>query len=698
MTILPHRDFLVEIGTEELPPKSLLALSNAFTDAIVQGLLEAQLSHGDVHSYVTPRRLAVRIEQLVSQQPDRDIEKRGPALTAAFDAKGNPTQAALSFAKANHVEISALQRLETEKGSWLVCRYQQNGQTATSLMPKIIEKALTQLPIAKRMRWGDGDEEFVRPVQWIVLMYGTTPIPATLFGHTATRNTYGHRFLHPTAIALPNASDYDHILKQIGFVMPNFNERREAVRHQSTPLGRMVAGEVVLDPDLLDEVTGLVEWPVVLLANFDPEFLKVPKEALIAVMRDHQRTFPIVDSDGELLPHFIVISNIKSKHPEMVIQGNERVMRARFSDAAFFYNTDSTQTLADYLEPLKQVVFQNQLGSLYDKAQRIAALAGTIAQLLHLDVAAAQRAGLLAKADLMTQMVGEFPELQGTMGYYYAKNSQEGHDVAKAIGEHYQPRFAGDVLPHSALGCCVALADKIDTLVGIFGINQAPTGDKDPFGLRRATVGILRIIIENQLPLDIEQLLTASNALYQNSLKDKVFTNKDVVAQAFDFMIERLRAWYGDQGISADIFAAVNAKRPTKPYDFSQRIAAVQTFRQLPEATALAAANKRVSNILKQGVNNIPTTVNTNLLMEPEEKALALALATEQELVQPMFARGDYTAALTKLANLRLPVDHFFNKVLVMADDEKLRQNRLALLTQLRALFFEVADISLLQS
>lgn len=684
--------FLVEIGTEELPPKSLLALSDAFKTQILEGIAAAHLgSDLEFAHFATPRRLAIKIKGVLIKQLDQQLKKTGPAVQAAYDKDGNPTPACLGFAKTNNIPVD---QLIVEAGR-VTCIVEKAGEKAVDLLPQIVEQALAKLPIAKRMRWGNQPHEFVRPVQWLVMMLGSDLIPCCLFGINAGNQTYGHRFMHPAAITLKHPDDYASSLENIGFVLADFENRRASIVTQSLMLAKTIDADVILDPALLEEVTGLVEWPAALMANFDPEFLEVPKEALIAVMRDHQRTFPIVDAQGQLLPHFIAISNISSLDPAVVIHGNERVMRARFSDAAFFYKADKAKPFKDFINDLKPVIFQNELGSLYNKAHRLSALSQLIAHHCHLNEVFASRAGLLAKVDLMTAMVGEFPELQGIMGRYYAELSGEGTSIAIAIDEHYQPRFAGDAVPATLLGASVALADKLDTLIGIFGINQIPTGDKDPFGLRRAAIGILRILIEKTLPLDLEVLLTKAASLYAE--QGITFKNTTVVTQTFDFIYERLRSWYNDKNIPADIFAAVLAKRPTSLIDFDRRIKAVYYFKQLPEATALAAANKRVSNILKQAVT-IPATLEQGFLVEPEEAQLARELTLQHKSLQPLLLEGDYTGALTQLASLRAPIDGFFDKVMVMAEDPTLRQNRLALLAALRNLFLEVADISLLQA
>ena len=685
-------DCLIEIGTEELPPKALRRLMDAFGNGIVAGLKKEKLAFDDFQCYATPRRLGVLIKQLVSKQADHDVEKRGPSLKAAYKDDGTPTPAALGFAKSCGIDLKDAQTLETDKGSWLVHRFTAEGQTTHDLLPAIVEHALAKLPIPKRMRWGRSQAEFVRPVHWIVMLHGDTVIPCDIMENSSDRVTYGHRFLNPEPISLTCANDYEQALRQ-AHVLANHDERKETIKKAVLGLVENIEGDVIIQEDLLEEVTGLVEWPTPLIIRFNEQFLKVPKEALVAVMMDHQRCFHVENAAGELLPYFITVSNIKSADDSAVVDGNRKVMAARFSDAQFFYETDSKHRLDSLLERLKDVVFQSKLGTLYEKAERIAALSRFIAEGNNNNGDVAERAGILCKADLMTDMVGEFPELQGTMGFYYGRHDGETEAVYTAIGEHYKPRFSKDTIPDSLTGCAVAIADKCDTLVGIFGINQIPTGDKDPFGLRRCAMGLLRIIIEKELSTDLYDLIQFSKDRYGCPLE-----NNDVVDQTFDFVMERLKAWYQDQGIGVDIFAAVQARRPTKPLDFHLRMLAVQQFKQLPEAESLATANKRVGNILtKQGGTGTLNGYDELLLTDEAEKTLAAFIQTKQVEVAPLFEKGDYTQALSSLSSLRQPIDHFFDEVMVMAKDEKIRKNRLALLSKLRNLFLGVADISLLQ-
>ncbi len=684
---------LVEIGTEELPPKALSRLSEAFRSGIESGLEKAGLAHGSMQALCSPRRLAVLIEALQSAQPDRVDERRGPALAAAFDGDGNPTKAALGFARSCGKQVDELERVETDKGTWLVARRLVEGQSAAELLPALVETALSGLPIPKRMRWGDRDEEFVRPVHWAVLLLDNAIVPGTVLGLTAGRTTRGHRFHCAEPLEIASAGDYIELLRDRGRVLVDFAERRAAIHEQVTELATGLGGRAVLEDGLLDEVTALVEWPVALAGSFEAHFLDVPAEALISTMQGNQKYFPVVNEDGKLLPHFITVSNIESRHPETVRRGNERVIRPRFADAEFFWNKDRKQALTDLEIRLKKVVFQERLGTLHDRAQRIAVLAAAISERTDGDPAEARLAGRLAKCDLLTDMVGEFPELQGIMGRYYARHDGLPDAVAVALEEQYRPRFAGDDLPATAIGRALALADKLDLLVGIFGIGQPPTGTRDPYALRRAALGVLRIILEGGLDLDLVDLLRMAHDGYGDRLSEN-----DTSEQVFQFLLDRLRGHYHDAGLGPDLFEAVVALRPSRPLDFDRRIRAVAAFRDLPEAESLAAANKRVRNILRQAEVERPGVPDLAALQEPAERDLAEALASHAAAVEPDLAMGDYTAALTDLAGLRPAVDRFFDEVMVMAEDQAVRNNRLALLGQMSALFLRVADLSRLQS
>jgi glycyl-tRNA synthetase beta chain len=687
------RDLLIELGTEELPPKSLKALIESFEAGIKQGLEKAELGFDAIRSYAAPRRMAVIVDGLQTRQQDRLVERRGPAVASAFDDDGNPTKALEGFARSCGVTVNDLEKVETDKGAWLVFKQQQIGAETSSLISDILQQALNDLPIAKRMRWGALPGEFVRPVHWLVLLFGDDVIPVELLGVTSGRETRGHRFHHPEAIRIQSAQTYAPQLETEGHVIVDRAIRREAIRGQVLELATKLGGEAVINEDLLDEVTGLVEWPVALSGSFDKRFLELPAEALISSMEEHQKYFAVRDTSGDLLPYFITICNIESRDPAQVIAGNERVILPRLSDAAFFWETDRKRPLADRQAQLKTIVFQNKLGTVFDKSARVGKLAGQIATLIGGDAGLAERAANLAKCDLVTEMVGEFPDLQGIMGRYYAKLDGEHADVAEALDEQYLPRFSGDQLPQTKTGLSVSLAEKLDTLVGLFGIGQPPTGVKDPFALRRAALGALRIIIESKLDVDLVELLNFAQQQFNGQL-----TEADVVEQVTSYLLERLRGYATERGYKSDVFEAVIAVKPTKPLDFMQRLDAVAVFRQMEQAEALAAANKRIANILrKNDAEGELAEIDNSLLVEPAEKALADSIKTVKADVAPLMANSDYKAALTVLANTRETVDGFFDTVMVMADDAAIRQNRLALLNQTRALFLGVADISSLQ-
>jgi glycyl-tRNA synthetase beta chain len=686
------RDLLVEIGTEELPPGALRRMRDALQTSLDSLLDENYLVHGSSHAYAAPRRLAVIVRDVPVAQPDRDVAKRGPALKAAFDADGNPTKPAEGFARSCGVAVTDLEQLETDKGTWLVYNSTETGKAATEIIPGLVEKALKALPMPKRMRWGSSDIEFVRPVHWLVLLFGPEPIKAGILGVNSDRYTRGHRFHHNESIAIPEPAAYVETLLQSGMVEVDLEQRRESIRTQVTEAGEALGGQAHIEAALLDEVTALVEWPVAITGGFDERFLEVPAEALISSMQDHQKYFPVLDKQGKLMPHFITVANIASKDPDQIQAGNERVIRPRLEDAVFFWNQDRKQSLQSRSGQLDSMTFQHQLGSLGDKQKRIAVLAKTIAEALGFDVSLAQRAAALCKCDLLTSMVSEFPDLQGVMGRYYASHDGEDAAVATALDEQYKPRFAGDELPASATGQALAIAERLDTLTGIFAIGQTPTGDKDPFGLRRSALGILRILIENKLDLDLRTLITAA----ANNFPADV-NAPDIGDSLFAFMLERLRAYYLDAGYDVHIFESVLARQPASPLDFDQRMRAVKIFHELAEADKLAAANKRIRNILRKADTAIPDSLDKTLLQEPAEQALAAAIDELAAVVQPLFAQREYTEALCKLAALQSPVDDFFDAVMVMADDTALRDNRLALLNSLSELFLQVADISRLQ-
>lgn len=686
------RDLLVEIGTEELPPTALRRLANAFHDNLLALLDENHLAHGDSHSYATPRRLAVIVSDIPERQPDRDSTRRGPALQAAFDDDGKPTKPAEGFARSCGVSVDELERLETDKGSWLAFSSSEKGKPAAELLPELVERALRALPVPKRMRWGASEVEFVRPVHWVVLLHGNVPIEGSVLGTPCGNTTRGHRFHHNEPIVIPQPADYLSLLEDQGMVIADMDRRRDSIREQAIEAGIALGGHAHIEDDLLDEVTALVEWPVAITGNFDERFLEVPAEALVSSMQYHQKFFPVMDDNKRLMPHFITIANIDSKDPSQVQAGNERVIRPRLEDAAFFWEQDRKRPLADRRSQLDDMTFQKKLGSLGEKQRRVAKLAASVAEAAGFDGRHAQRAAELAKCDLLTSMVYEFPELQGIMGRYYASHDGEADEVAAAIDEQYQPRFAGDELPASPAGQALSIADRLDTLTGIFAIGQTPSGDKDPFGLRRASLGVLRIIIEKQLDLDLKQLITQAAANFAADVNAGA-----VIDDLFAFMMDRLRAYYLEAGYSIHTFESVLARQPARPLDFDQRMQAVRAFAELPEAESLAAANKRTRNILKKSTVPVPGSFADDLLVEPAEQALASALGSMQAEVTPLFESRDYTAALGRLAGLREPVDRFFDDVMVMAEDEKLRNNRLALLNNLSGLFLKVADISRLQ-
>ena len=689
---MAKQDFLVELGVEELPSKALKPLSEAFTQGITKGLEDAGIAFGKVEAFAAPRRLAVRIRNLADAQPDKPVEKRGPAVKAAFDDSGNPTRALTGFATSLGITPDQLDTLETDKGAWLVYRTVEQGKPTVDLMSGLVEQSLASLPIPKRMRWGAHRTEFVRPVHWLVMLFGNKIIDAPIMGLTPGNKTRGHRFHCPKALIIPTPADYEVVLEQEGYVIADFAKRREQIRFGVSTLAETEAGaKAIISEDLLDEVTGLNEWPVPLMGRFDKRFLAVPAEALISSMAEHQKYFHVVGADGAMLPLFITVANIESKDPSQVVSGNEKVIRPRLADAAFFYETDSKIRLEDRIERLKPIVFQEKLGSVYDKAVRVAALARKIAAAIGSDPALAERAAMLAKTDLVTEMVLEFSDLQGIMGQYYAADDGEPTDVAKAMNEQYMPRFAKDSLPTTLTSCALAIADRLDSLVGLFGIGQPPSGTRDPFALRRASLGVLRIIIERELPLDLQTCCEWAEENFTG------LTEGNTASSVVDYMLDRFRAYYDERGIGAEVYLAVHARRPTRPLDFDRRVKAVEAFRQLPEALALAGANKRVSNILsKQAGEHVGETVNRDLLQDAAEKTLAAQVDQQAEKVLPLFEQGNYASALQSLASLQEPVDSFFNEVMVMADDEAVRNNRLALLNRLHNLFLRVADISLL--
>ena len=685
------QNFLVEIGTEELPPKALKTLATSFADNVEAELNQAGLSFDKIEWFAAPRRLAVKVLNLATQQPSKEIEKRGPAVSAAFDAEGKPTKAAEGWARGCGITVDQAERIATDKGEWLVHRAKIEGQPTKNLLNDIVANALAKLPIPKPMRWADKTVQFIRPVHTVTMLLGDELIEGEILGVASARTIRGHRFLGEKEFEIQHADQYPQLLRDKGSVVADFNERKAEILAKSQAKATALGGVADIEESLLEEVTSLVEYPNVLAAKFEERFLAVPAEALVYTMKGDQKYFPIYDKDGKLLPHFIFVSNINPDDPTAIIEGNEKVVRPRLTDAEFFFKTDLKQKLVDRLPRLETVLFQQQLGTLRDKTDRIEQLAGEIAKQIGADEAKAKRAGLLSKCDLMTNMVFEFTDTQGVMGMHYARHDGEDEEVAVALNEQYMPRFAGDELPKSLVASAVALADKFDTLTGIFGIGQAPKGSADPFALRRAALGALRIIVEKNLPLDLEDLVKKSTALFGDKL-----TNSNVVADVVDFMLGRFRAWYQDEGIAVDVIQAVLARRPTRPADFDARVRAVSHFRTLDSAEALAAANKRVANILAKAEGDVGA-IDVALCVEPAEQVLAQSVLSLAKEVQPLIAQGEYTAVLDKLAGLRQPVDNFFDNVMVNAEDAKLRQNRLAILNTLQGLFLQVADISLLQ-
>jgi len=688
-------DLLVEIGTEELPPQTLSRLGQAFGTILAaelagQGLVE----NPRISWFATPRRLGARISDVRRRQPDQISERRGPALGKAFDEQGEPTPAASGFARSLGIEVAALERLETDKGTWLVYRSSQPGQRAESLVPSCIENAVNELPVAKRMRWGSSDAEFVRPVHWLVVLHGSRTIPCRLLNVLSGNRSAGHRFMARHPVRIRSASSYEANLKSDGEVIADFGVRRDMISRQITRLAKQAGGSAVVDPDLLDLVTGLVEKPHSLLGRFDVSFVQMPSEVLVASIRDHQKYFHIVDEQGALMPCFIAVSNIRSKQPARVRQGNEKVLRARLSDARFFWDHDRRNSLESCVNGLESVTFHHRLGSLYDKTLRLEVLAGRLAQHLGLDSSLSSRAALLCKADLTSDMVGEFPRLQGTMGRYYAEHDGERRAVSRAIGEHYLPQQAGDSLPGSRIGRILSLADRIDSLVGLFSAGEEPSGDRDPYALRRAALGIIRILVEKKIDLDITTLIEMSVDAYQQT---GCPIEQDTPQRVSTFLIERYRALYLAIGFRNDEITAVTRTGATHPLDFNRRLKAVARFRQMQTAASLAGANKRIRNILRRVEQDVPLQVNDALFEHQAERDLAAALVRVSTAVWPLVERSDYTRALKQLAQLSKPVDRFFDDVLVMAEDPDQRSNRLALLNQLANLFLAIADISHLQ-
>ena len=686
------KDLLIEIGTEELPPTRLNILSTAFYNGVKEGLEKADLSFTEIKKFASPRRLALVISDLEIKQKDKHVERRGPAIAAAFDEDGCPSKAAEGFARSCGVKVEDLEKLETDKGAWLNFKTEQKGQKTSELIATIVQTSLDKLPIAKRMRWADLDAQFVRPVHWLILLFGNDVIDAEILNVKSGRKTRGHRFHHPEDITIPSPAEYEMLLETHGKVIADFDRRKEAVRGQVNEIALNVKGKAIIDEDLLEEVTGMVEWPVAVMGGFEKRFLDIPQETLILTMKTNQKYFYLVNKKGVLLPHFITVSNIESKNVSEIQEGNERVIRPRFADAEFFWSQDKKSKLIDRSKRLASVVFEKELGTLLDKTKRVEKLTSTIADQLAGNTQLAVRAAELCKCDLMTEMVGEFPSLQGVMGRYYANHDGENVEVAQALEDYYKPKFSGDSLPQSITSQSLAIADRLDTLIGIFAIGQMPTGDKDPFALRRAALGVLRILIENKLDLDLLHLIKVAAAQYEVSIKAS-----DAESGLLDFMLDRLHAYYLDKGIRPDVLDAVLSTKPTKPLDINNRLLAVDAFHQRAEAESLAAANKRIGNILKKVKGELPNKIDEKLLQENAEKELHQILTTLDDKVQMLINAAKYQDALAELSTLRESVDQFFDDVMVMAEDEKLKNNRIALLNKLHGLFLQIADISKLQ-
>lgn len=688
---MSQENLLIELGTEELPPKSLRKLAESFASNVEAELNKAELSFDKVRWLASPRRLALVVTNLSDSQADKVVEKRGPAVNVAFDAEGQATKAAQGWARSNGISVEQAERLITDKGEWLLFKSEVKGLSVDQLIPEIAARALARLPISKPMRWGSASTQFIRPVHTVTMLFGAQLIQGELLGVQSERIIRGHRFLGEAELIIEHADQYEALLDDSGKVIVDYERRKAIIRDQVEALAAHENGVAAIDESLLEEVTSLVEWPVTLVGSFEEKFLAVPSEALIYTMKDNQKYFPVLDKDGKLLPRFIFVSNIVSRDPAQVVSGNEKVIRPRLADAEFFFETDKKKTLASRLESLSSVLFQQQLGTLKEKSERIANVAEDIALQIKADTKHAQRAGLLSKTDLMTDMVMEFPDVQGIMGMHYALHDGEDNEVAIALNEQYLPRFAGDKLPTSLVACAVSLADKLDTLVGIFGIGQAPKGAADPFALRRAAIGLLRIITDKNLDLDIVELVEIAKLQYGKKL-----TNIKVTQDVVEFLFARFRATYQANGYSVELIQSVLDRRPTKPVDFEKRIQAVAKFQTLPEAAPIAAANKRISNILAKVKGDINAEVDGSLLHEPAEIKLSEILGSLESTLSPLFDNLDYESALFELAALRAPVDEFFDSVMVMAEDPAIKQNRLAILNRLRNLFLKIADVSVL--
>lgn len=686
-------DLLIEVGTEELPPTALRSLMSAFADGVRSGLEAARLVHGAVRPFASPRRLAVIVDAVAASQDDREVVQKGPPVRIAFDDAGSPTKAALAFAAKCGVGVDELDREKTSDGEWLSFASVEKGQATAALLPGIVQASLDALPIPRRMRWGAREDEFVRPVHWLIMLHGDAVVPGSVLGIESGDVTRGHRFHADNEIRIGSAGEYEAALFETGYVIADFEARREKIVDGVRAAAEAAGGNAIGEDALYDEVTALTEWPVPMSGAFDETYLELPDEVIIATLTGHQRYFPVADASGQLMPVFITVANLESKEPERVRDGNERVIRPRLADAAFFWQTDRKTPLRDRTDALSQVVYQKGLGTLHDKSMRVAALAGLFAEQLGGEKDEATRAAVLCKCDLLSGMVGEFPELQGTMGGYYARADGESEAVAAAIGEQYLPRYAGDALPETAAGQVVAIADKLDTLAGIFVLGKKPSGNRDPFGLRRAALGVIRILLERSLDIDLREAVSAA-VVQQPASADDHGDTRDAL---YEFILDRLKHYLvdaRDAQYSADMFDAVRARHPASLVDFRARLDAVAGFIELEPAVSLAAANKRTANILRQAEFESAGDLDTSLLSEDAEVVLFHAMQSARKDVEPMIDRRDYAEALRRLAELRTPVDSFFDDVMVMADDEAIRNNRLTLLADLRGLFLDVADIS----
>ncbi|MGI9319199.1 MAG: glycine--tRNA ligase subunit beta [bacterium] len=696
------RNLLIELGTEELPPKALKLLGQSLVESVFQFLLDSQVvSSGKemYRFYASPRRLALWIKQVQPRQTDRIEERRGPSISAAFDQGGNPTKAALGFAGSCGVQVDQLDSHKSEKGEWLSYRSKVAGEDVQSLVGQALDHAVRKLPIPKRMRWGSYSQEFVRPVHWLLAMYGSDVLPVTVLGLESGCWTYGHRFHAPKKIRVRSADRYLETLKEDGHVLADYTERRSLIERQITRIAKREGFTAVMDQDLLDEVTGLVEWPTAIYGEFDRRFLSIPAEVLISSMRDHQKYFHLLNQEGVLVPGFVAVSNIKSSAPKRIKSGNQRVLRARLADAEFFWNGDQRIPLIDRKMVLDRVLFHKKLGSVRDKIERMRSLAQLIADKIGAEPRHVDRACDLCKADLVTDMVAEFPDLQGTIGSYYAANQGEHDAVSLAIREHYLPRFAGDALPQGSVSRCLALADRIDTLTGIFACGETPTGDKDPYALRRAALGVLRILIELELDLDLQELIVASLTLYAETESKVMDAGENTGSVVFEFIMDRLRAYYQPAGYDTLEITAVLGVRPTNPLDFHHRLEAVHEFfkEHSDAAHSLAAANKRIANILSKQVESLEDMLDPDLFSEEAESELFRQVERSGKRARSLFQNDQYSSGLVELASLKTAVDTFFDSVMVMDENIEKRRNRLILLNGIRKLFLEVADISLVR-